>query len=178
MCNFQSVLRPDQKLTNMLTMVKIILIINLISSFLRLFINPGDMISDLICVFFLFAAYNTIYFIYMALYLIFSLMNTVYITINTGIVLQMLIQGTLQGSKSKILLLFGISLYLLIFYIFAIISNYGVYKEMKAQLMESFGGLGPTERLNQNRDEQAPVVNNNNSSYRPFAGQGVAVGGR
>jgi hypothetical protein len=190
MCNIQQVLQPDANLTKMLGFIKIILIINLLSSFLRIFLNPSDMIYDLFCTLFLFLAYNSVYFLYMAVYIIFSLVNSVLLFIKSATIFQMLIQNTLGDAKSRVPLVLGISLYLLIFYIFAIIFTYPVYKEMKAQLMENFGGeaTGARSYQRQNDDEERPgaVVRNlpatttttsNNAGFQAFSGRGVAVGG-
>lgn len=206
MCNIQPVLQADAKLNKMLVLVKIILIVNLFSCFLRIFLNPSDMIFDLFGCLFLFLAYNSVYFLYMAMYIIFSLINSVMLFISCATVFQMLIQKTLGSLLSHIPLILGISLYLFIFYTFAIIFTYPVYKEMKAQLMESFGGgvgvggrtfnrMNDEERGERNTGNNGNAGNNENTGhtytntnvnstgntssgrFQAFAGRGTAVGG-
>lgn len=195
MCNIQRVLQPDANLTKMLGFIKIILIINLLSAFLRIFLNPTDMIYDLLCSLFLFLAYNSIYFLYMAVYIIFSLVNSVLLFIKSATIFQMLLQNTLGDTKSKVPIILGISLYLLIFYIFSIIFCYPVYKEMKAQLMGNSGSgasVGGQNYSRHNDDERPPATNRNqptsptqatvttttsNSGFQAFSGRGTQVGG-
>jgi hypothetical protein len=179
MCDLRSVLQPDEKLKRMLNFLKIIFFLNIISAFLRLWINPSDMFYDLICALFLFLTYNTVYFIYAAIYIIFSLINAVYLFINCGVVIQMIIQDTLGKYKQNAPLYLGISLYLFIFYIFSIIIAYPAYKEMKAQLMESFSGtvnqrLNPAANRQREPDVERPPQNR--TGFVAFGGQGVAVG--
>jgi len=183
MCDLRQVLQPNEKLQKMLGFLKFILILNLISAILRIFINPSDMLYDLFCTLFLFLAYNTVYFIYAAIYMIFSLVNAVYLFVSCGTVLQMYLQGTLGEFGRKAPLFLGISLYLLIFYIFALMIVFPAYKEMKAQLMDSFRGPENTLRLNSNpsnnrsnNDEEIPAPAQNRG-FVAFSGSGVAVGG-
>ncbi len=182
MCDPRQVLQPDEKLKKMLVFLKFILILNLLSAILRIFINPTDMFYDLLCTLILYLAYNTVYFLYAAIYLIFSLINVVYLFVSCGTVIQMYLQGTLGNFAKKAPIFLGISLYLLIFYIFAIIMTFPAYKEMKAQLMDSFRGPENTLRLNNsgsrsaNEDEERPATQNR-GGFVPFSGSGVAVGG-
>jgi hypothetical protein len=179
MCNCQPVIQGDGKLKKMIIFVQIILIVNLVSSFLRLFLNPSDIILDLFGVLFLYLASQTLYFIYMGIYIILSLYNTVMLFISCGTLFQMLIQGTLGDLKPAIPKILGISVYLLVFYIFAIVFTYPVYKEMKAQLMEGFGGGAAVGSANYNRvnDEERPSTDPSSRGFQAFAGRGVAVGG-
>ena len=181
MCDLRPVIQPDEKLKKMLVFLKIILILNLISAILRIFVNPSDVFYDLFCTLFLFLAYNTCYFIYAAIYIIFSLINAVYLFIKCGTVIEMIIQDTLGDFNKKVPIFLGISLYLLIFYIFAIIITFPAYKEMKAQIMESFGGASSTLRVNSssNRQSDADIERapqQSQSNFVAFSGSGVAVG--
>ena len=59
--------------------------------------------------------------------------------------------------------------------------TFPAYKEMKAQIMESFGGASNTLRVNSsaNRQSDADVERppqQNQTSFVPFSGSGVAVG--
>ena len=181
MCDLRPVIQPDEKLKKMLVFLKIILILNLISAILRIFLNPSQMLYDLFCTLFLFLAYNTCYFIYAAIYIVFSMINAVYLFISCGTVIEMIIQDTLGDFKSKVPLFLGISLYLFIFYIFAIIMTFPAYKEMKAQIMESFGGSANATRLNSNANRQSDAdverpAAQPQTGFVPFGGSGVAVG--
>ena len=182
MCDLRPVLQPDAKLKRILNFLKIIFLLNIIAAILRLYVNPSDMFYDLICAFLIFLAYNTVYFLYAAIYIIISLINSVYLFINCGVVIQMIIQDTIDKNKDKVPLFLGISLYLFIFYIFSIIITYPAYREMKAQLLDSFTGavanqqLNPPDNRQQNVDAERP--SQNRSGFAAFRGQGVAVGGR
>jgi hypothetical protein len=187
MCRIEPILQSDSKLQKMLLFAKIILIINLLSSFLRLFLTPSDMLFDLISCLFLFLAYNSVYFIYMAFYLIFSLINSVSLFIKSATVFQMIIQDTLGDFRSKVAVYLGVSLYLLVFYIAAIFFTYPTYKEMKAQLFESLGGgsglnsriLNRNSQVDQERPQQPSSQDSNNigRGFQAFSGRGVQVGG-
>lgn len=183
MCDLRQVIQPDDKLQKMLVFLKFILILNIISAIMRIFINPSDMLYDLFCALFLFLAYNTVYFIYAAIYIIFSLVNSVYLFVSCGTILQMYLQATLGEYGKKAPLVLGISLYLLIFYIFAIIMVFPAYREMKAQLMDSFRGPENTLRLNSNpgnradADVERPDASQSRGGFVAFRGSGVAVGG-
>jgi hypothetical protein len=184
MCNTQPVITGNEKLKKMIVMVQIILIINLVSSFLRLFLNPSDMIMDLFGVLFLYLAAQTLYFLYMAIYILLSLLNALLLFVNCGTLMQMVIQKTLGDLAPLIPRVLGISLYLLVFYVFAIIFTYPVYKEMKAQLMESFGGGSSIDSRNYSasQDQERPQStdasqNSRATRFQAFAGRGVAVGG-
>jgi hypothetical protein len=192
MCNLQAVIVPNEKLKKMLIFAKIILIINILSAFVRLLIRPSDMIYDLFTSLFLFMAYNSVYFIYMAIYLIFCFFNTIFLFISSGIILQMLIQNTLGELKGSAGLVLGVQLYLFVFYIFAIIFTFPLYKEMKAQFLENAGLLGGDSRdqADVERPSRYNNIGNNQASsnasqqnaqsnsggFVPFSGRGVAVG--
>jgi hypothetical protein len=184
MCNTQPIMTGNEKLKKMVVMVQIILIINLVSSFLRLFLNPSDMIMDLFGILFLFLATQTLYFIYMAIYILVCLYNAVMLFVRCGILIQMVIQKTLGDLAPVVPKILGISLYLFVFYVFAIIFTYPVYKEMKAQLMESFGGGASVDSGNYSaaQDQERPQPTESSQSsraggFQAFAGRGVAVGG-
>ena len=193
MCNLQAVIQPNEKLKKMLVFVRIIILLNIISAFARLLIRPSDMIYDLFTSLFLFMAYNSVYFIYMAIYIIFCFFNVVLLFINSGIILQMLIQKTLGELKDSVGLILGVQLYLLVFYIFAIIFTFPIYKEMRAQLLEMYGALGSSGEgpSNAQPDQERPSSYNNISSnpntqeqqatnsrggFVPFSCRGQAVG--
>lgn len=184
MCNTQPMMTANDKLKKMIVMVQIILIVNLASSFLRLFLNPSDMLIDLIGVLFLYLAVQTLYFIYMGIYILLGLLNSVLLFVYCGTLFQMVIQKTLGDIAPEVPKRLGISLYLFVFYVFAIIFTYPVYKEMKAQLMESFGGGASIDSrnysANQDQERVQPSEASQNSRtgrFQAFAGRGVAVGG-
>lgn len=182
MCNLTPVIAPNEKLTKMLIFVKIICIINILAAILRIFTKPSDMLFDIFCALFLFLAFNTLSYIYAAIYIIFALMNTFYLFIACGIIFQMMIQGNLGEIKSRVPIVLSISLFLFIFYIFAIIFIYPVYKEMRAIQSESrgtgvqpaMGGAGINQRLNANADVERST---NTQATGAFTGRGTVVGG-
>ncbi len=188
MCTCDQVIQPDEKLKRMLTLVKIILIIHLLSMFARIGIgDPGDMFEDLLCLLFLFLAYKTVYFMYMAIYDIFCLFISFYLFIRVGGIIQKVLQHTTLNEKDTVSLAF--TLYLFIFYVFAIILTFPIYKEMKAQAMESFSGGSAyraivEERSRQdNNDRERPTQQTQSQQqsgsrgFQAFSGRGVQVGG-
>jgi hypothetical protein len=193
MCNLQAVIIPNEKLKKMLIFAKIILIINILSALVRLIIRPSDMIYDLFTSLFLFMAYNSVYFIYMAIYLIFCFFNMIFLFISSGIIFQMLIQKTLGELKDYAGLILGVQLYLFVFYIFAIIFTFPIYKEMKAQFLENNGLIGRESRdqadverpsgynnignnqPNSNANQQN-AQSNSQAGFVAFSGRGVVVG--
>jgi hypothetical protein len=170
----RQVIEPDARLTKMMSFAKIILFINILVSFLRIFIGQyGDMFYDLICSLFLMMASFTIYFLYMAMYEIFCLINAFTLTLNIAKVIQSMLQQNKGGSSNTIYL--SISTVILVFYIFAIVFTYPMYREMRAQAMESQGdSYRPAIANNPNQDVERPA---NRSGFVPFSGRGVAVGG-
>lgn len=110
---------------------------------------------------------------------------------NTGILLQMLIQNTLGEKKNQAGITLGVDFYLLTFYTFAIVFTFPMYKEMKVQLLQNLGIIGGGGDNSFQDQERPPVPNivrnqtNNNSQNNPpnsqggfvaFSGRGVAVG--
>lgn len=180
MCNFNRVIGPNAKLIKMLGFAKILLIVNLLSSILRVWIRPTDILFDLLCCLFLWLGNNTLYFMFTALYVIFSLINVVYLFINCAMIFQMMIQKTLGNTNITIPLCF--SLYLLVFYTFAIIFIYPMYKEMKAQLIDLVTGSSYRPVSSERADVENANTNNNNTNdptstrFVPFRGRGVQVG--
>jgi hypothetical protein len=171
------VLIPDATLTKMLTFGRILLIINVLVSFLRLFTNnQGEMLMDLICSIFLLLAVFSAYFIYMALYVIFALFNSFYLLVTVAIYVQVII----MRNKVENVAALSISIFLLVFYIFAIIFTFPMYKEMKAQLTNAQSGRARNDEENgNNQPSQAAnqVSQESSSGFRAFGGRGVAVGG-
>ena len=169
-------IEPDPKLEKMLSFAKIIVLINLIMGILRIFSKSyNDIFFDLICSMFLMMASFTIYYLYMAIYQIFCLISAVSVSLKIGIVVQTMIQKNLGGSDATLFL--SISSVILVFYVFAIIFTYPMYKEMRAQTMESIGSFyRPAERnIPSNQDQERPQANR--GGFVAFSGRGVAVGG-
>ena len=171
----RQVIQPDEKLAKMMAFAKIILIINVVISIMRIFLNSvGDMIYDLICSLFLMMASFSIYFLYMAMYQIFCLINSFIIFIKIALVIQIIIQIGSSGSNEIVYL--SLSIFIFTFYVFAIIFTYPMYKEMRAQAMESFGG---SMYRSVNRSDNIPSNNDQervNRGFVPFSGRGVAIG--
>jgi hypothetical protein len=189
MCNVQPFYLPNARLKKTLAFVKIIIIIHLCSSFLRLFINVSDIFFDLFAVFLLYLATMSIFYSYMTIYILLCLINEVSLFLNFAMIIQMILQKTLDQKQVSYLQL-GIMIYLFIFYLFTIIFNFSVYKEMKAQYIEHIGGDNPGLNAPQQQNNQAQYQNvpdqerpqpaNNNASsgrFQAFSGRGLAVGG-
>lgn len=188
MCNCEPVLQPDDKLKRMITLARILLLIHLISSFSRIFMNDaGSLLSDFLCCLFLFIATTTIFFMYMAIYIFFCLLNTFYLFLQIGFVIQRSIQGLEYSSKVILQLCFTI--YLFVFYIFAIVIAFPIYKEMRAQMI----GLGTAYRNMNQEDRERPNASSNananvqrqsesaptgqnRAGFAAFQGRGVQVG--
>ncbi len=169
-------IEPDPKLEKMLSFAKIIVLINLIMGILRIFIRSyNDIFFDLICSMFLMMASFTINWMYMAIYQIFCLISAVTLSLKIGIVVQTLIQKGKDEIDATLIL--SISSVILVFYVFAIIYTYPMYKEMRAQTMEASGGLSrPLSSINANNQDQESSQSNR-GGFVPFSGRGVAVGG-
>lgn len=174
-------IQPNEKLQKMLTFVKIILIINFLSSILRIWININELFYDLICALFLMMAYFSVYFIYMAMYEIFCLFNGFFLFVKLAIFLQVLLQMPDYKINSKQVVSLSFTIYLFVFYIFAVIITYPVYKEMKAQLMEGVGGGSYRSSADQSSagnaqpDQERP--DNSGGRFVAFSGRGVPLGG-
>jgi hypothetical protein len=169
------VLQPDSKLSKMISFGRIILVINIIVSLLRLFTgNPGDMLYDLICAVFLLMAVFSFYFLYMAFYVMFSLLSTVYLLVTIAIYVQVIIMSNKMLGNGDIVVL-SITIFILVFYIFAIIFTFPMYKEMKAQ----FVGANSNANQSSQSDAERPNTdaNANRSGFAAFSGRGVALGG-
>jgi hypothetical protein len=168
--------QPDSKLSKMVSFGKIILIVNIIISFVRLFIRPADMLYDLICAMFLLMAVFYIYFVYMAIYVIFALFISFYLVIGLSIKVQFMLQTGKQEKNDFVVL--ALTIFLLVFYVFAIIFTFPMYKEMKAQLMGDGNAYRPQVDASGNRagDDQERGQSGDRG-FAAFSGRGVAVAG-
>jgi hypothetical protein len=179
-------LNPDPKLAKMISFAKIILLINVLTAFLRLFkgMNASDMIYDLICAMFLALSMFSIYFVYMAIYVMFALFNTFYLLVSVALRVQIIVQQ--QKATSVDIVALSLSIFLFVFYLFALIFTFPMYKEMKAQMVGLIsagdgGNNSGASRVQQDSSERANSNDNdqggNNAGFRAFSGRGVAVGG-
>jgi hypothetical protein len=103
-------------------------------------------------------------------------MSAVSIALKIGIVLQNMIQQN-EGSSEATLFL-SMSSVIFVFYIFAIIFTYPMYKEARAQTTESMNGLNrplSSMPVSNNQDQERPNANRQ-AGFVPFSGRGHAVG--
>ncbi len=126
----QQFVMPNAELTKMLKFLRIIGFINFAIVFLRLIL--GDyipMIYDLMNVFILYMACKTLFFVCIALYIIFCFFTSFYLFIS----LATFIQATILELVAKTnYYAFAIYIFIFCFYIFAIFFAFKVYREMKA----------------------------------------------
>ncbi len=170
------VLEPDAKLAKMISFAKVVLLFNIIIAFLRIVIGAySDMFSDLICSLILMMACFTIYFLYMAIYEIFCLLNAVTLALGIGLRIQKIIQD--NQSDGTITLYLCISSVIFVFYVSAILFTYPMYKEMRAQAMESIGSFYRASAANNQPQPDPEVPANNRGGFVAFSGRGHAVGG-
>jgi len=133
---------PNDELKRRLVFVKIICLVNFLIAFLRLVIgDPMSMIYDFINVFILYMAFSSVFFMFMGMYILFAMLNSFYLIVAIGLVIQLVIQKT-RVMEDQDYIAFGINLFILCFYIFSIVFNFAVYKEMKAQFQENILGGG------------------------------------
>jgi hypothetical protein len=164
------VMQPDANLTKMISFARIILVFNLVVALLRFFTsNPGDMLYDLICSLFLMLAVFSFYFIYTALYVICALLNSIYLLISIAIFIQVMLFNNKIGTGDIVVI--SVTIFILVFYIFAIMFTFPMYKEMKAQML---GVIGAPVDQSAAQDEERPE---SGSRFAAFSGRGVAVGG-
>ena len=112
---------PTGELVKMLKFLKIIGFINFAVAFLRLV--SGDFMSmlyDLINVFILYMAYRSVFFVCMAMYIIFAIINSFYLFVSIGTWVQSVLQNF--SSTSQDYVAFGIHLFIFCFYMFAIVN--------------------------------------------------------
>ena len=105
-----------------------------------------SMLYDLINVFILYMAYRSVFFVCMAMYIIFAIINSFYLFVSIGTWVQSVLQNF--SSTSQDYVAFGIHLFIFCFYMFAIVFTFKVYREMKAQFMGSGGGVGQVCKFN------------------------------
>lgn len=203
MCECNPVLNPNNKLKGQLKLVLIFIIIGLILSILLLifiFDNFGLGMIGLIGTLLLFCSYKTYLYVYLVIYIIISLFNSIQLFFLVGLFIQIELQG-FKGSRDYFV--FGLIIFTFFYYVFSIIFLFGIYKEMKAQLYEG-GASGmlngnsnesdendeerntTRSRLmmgnivnnqNQNQNTQSNQRNNNTQSgYVPFGGTGRTIG--
>lgn len=204
MCECNPVLNPNNKLKGQLKLVLIFIIIGLILSILLLifiFDNFGLGMIGLIGTLLLFCSYKTYLYVYLVIYIIISLFNSIQLFFLVGLFIQIELQG-FKGSRDYFV--FGLIIFTFFYYVFSIIFLFGIYKEMKAQLYEGGGASGmlngnsnesdendeerntTRSRLmmgnivnnqNQNQNTQSNQRNNNTQSgYVPFGGTGRTIG--
>ena len=128
---------PDAYLTNMLKFLMVIGFINFGVSLLRLI--SGDFMSmlyDLINVFILYMAYKSVFFVCMAMYIIFSILTSFYLFVAIGTWVQNVFQNFPSTTNDYVA--FGVNLFIFFFYVFAIIFTFRIYREMKAQFYSIF----------------------------------------
>ncbi len=131
---------PNAELTKLLKLLKIVGFINFAVAFLRIIIGDFmSMIYDLINVFILYSAYKSVFFICMAMYILFSIFTSFYIFIAVATFVQGKMQGVITGNSGYVG--FGIYLFIFCFYIFAIIAAFECYREMKGQFL----GVGSSD---------------------------------
>ena len=200
MCQCDPMFQPTRKLENQLKLALALIIIGIVLAILNFIVYFSYGFNVLLCVLFLFLAYRTLFYIYMTLFILFSLYNSVQLFIIIGTFLQ----ASLQYDDYTINYFnFSISLFTFIYYIFGIIFLFGVFKEMKAQFVENASGMrnnGLGVNDERERQENNEVSNNQvrnareynqsnnerNDNYNPppqrgayvaFGGRGTAVGG-
>jgi hypothetical protein len=133
----QQYLIPNERLKKLLTLLKIIGFINFGVAFLRI-INQDffSLMFDLINVFILYMAYSSVFFMCMAMYIIFSFMRCFYLFLDLAIFVQSNIMG--YPNQNSDYVSFGVNLFIFFFYCTAIFFTFKIYKEMKAQFYERY----------------------------------------
>lgn len=201
MCQCDAMFQPTQRLENQLKLALAFIVIGIILAVLNFiaFIYSFGL-NVLLCVLFLFLAYRTKFYVYMTIYILFSLYNSIQLFIIIGTY----IQASLQYSDFSINYFnFSVALFTFTYYIFGVMFLFGVYKEMKAEFVENASGARSNGfGFNDERERQENQVSNNQVSnnrernernsderddnYRPpqqrggfvaFGGRGTAVGG-
>ena len=176
----QQVITPSEKLKKLNNILKIICIINIILPIINgIILNkvPNSSFGIFMSTFFLLFAITSGFYLYIVLYIFFTLIDSVYYFIYLGGFIQMVIQNKTIDYKK--LILYPINV---IFYIFAIFVSFQSYKEMKCILLE--GGVAQNQNdteqgLNPNYNDNTNNNTNTNTNNRfvPFSGRGVVVGG-
>lgn len=204
MCQCDPMFVPTQRLQNQLKLTIAFLFIGIVVTILNFIVfTPSMGFNVLLCVLFLFLAYRTIFYIYMTVFILFSLYNSIQLFIIIGTT----IQAEIQFDDYNIPYFpFGVALFTFTYYVFGIIFLFGVFKEMKAQFIENASGMrnnglgfnDERERQDNNqvnnnqlrnnreyneRDESNEREDNNyrppqqRGGFVPFGGRGTAVGG-
>ena len=178
----QQVIIPSEKLKKLNNILKIICIINIILPIINgIILNkvPNSSFGIFMSTFFLLFAITSGFYLYIVLYIFFTLIDSVYYFIYLGGFIQMVIQNKTIDYKK--LILYPINV---IFYIFAIFVSFQSYKEMKGILLE--GGVaqnqndteqGLNPNYNDNTNNNTNTNTNTNNRFVPFSGRGVVVGG-
>jgi len=135
----EEVISPNAILRRMLNFVKLLMILNFLIALLRLATNePFNCIYDLICVFLLYISHNSIFFMYMGIYIFFSIFNCFMILISFGLILQKLVIVNSLSLSDYFSL--SILLFMFFFYIISVCFIFPIYIEMKAQMFEINNG--------------------------------------
>jgi len=174
------------------TFLKILIIGNLIVPILRIVINRyDDLFNDLFSVLILWIASESCHYLIAGFYIFIVLINNLISFFLIGAYVQAIIQGSTLAKEHVIFLC--ITIFIFLFYSFAVVIVFPAYKEMKAIFYESVGavarGNNDTEanlrQNNYNNISSIPQNNNNQDlnnqeqnhhNFVPFSGRGVQLG--
>ena len=181
MCRLQQTIEPDAKLKKMIDLLKIVLTINIIIIISHTIISfqksesGTSVFMEIISCLFLFMGINSVNYIGVGLFILFSLYNGVFLFMELGTFFQVLFLSGISSSNDRYWKL-SIDTFAMCFYLFSNAVAFPIYKEMKAQYLESIG-FGQREEQENNNIGSINDNDNHNEGFRAFSGRGVAVGG-
>lgn len=200
MCTFQPSINPDAKLLKQINFLKIIFGLNLlivlghiiisINNKTNLSSSGSNIIIELFACLFLFMAIQCYNFVGAGVFVVFSLYCSVILFVEIGTFFQVVYLCGYNDTKNISVLYakLGVDTFAFVFYVFAIIVIFPIYREMKAQYLDGIGRGGESSEqdyANRRNYEENDEERNNNvepaprrqPGFVPFSGRGVAVGG-
>ena len=189
---YRRVITPTPKLTNMLCLLKILLVLNLVCGIMRIIYKDyQSFFIDLLTSCILMCALSNNNYASMAMYLLLCMLNEVMIFFQFGLEFQSIIQNQIKDNYKFMMISF--MFFIIVFYIVACWRAFVTYREMKALYFEQIIGVRnpDQERLRQDQENippqqnppiqyRAPQASNSNqgqSGFQAFSGRGYVVGG-
>lgn len=159
---FRQVIVPNRKLKKMIILSKFILLIQIIIYIIKFMFRISqeyvmDNIIDIFSIFFLLLMNCSFYYIYGGLYIISTLFNILYLIFDIGVFFQNYFINDTIKMQVYTLIIVTISLS---FYIFSMNVVFTVFKEMKAQYLETIGIRYREVNNNRNNEENNNINNN------------------
>lgn len=195
MCTFQASINPDAKLLKQINFIKIIFGLNLLVILGHIIISiynksgisssGSNIIVELFACLFLFMAIQCYNFVGAGVFVVFSLYCSVILFVDIGTFFQIVYYSSNPLDEKSIPVLYGklgVDTFAFVFYVFAIIVVFPIYREMKAQYLE---GVGQGGEAPEGYDDRRDYEENNHvepaprrqGGFVPFSGRGIAVGG-